>query len=82
MCYQKIGKSVNLRESSGDNWWWFSGGKVWRTISILPGNIFLRQNLNEEEKNNSTGVYKYISIRIPLDYIFDCIKKVYFVNLL
>jgi len=57
------------------------GGKVWRTISILPGNIFLRQNLNEE-KNNSTGVYKYISIRIPLDYIFDCIKKVYFVNLL
>lgn len=59
-----------------------SGGKVWRTISILPGNIFSRQNLNEEEKNNSTGVYKYISIRIPLDYIFDCIKKVYFVNLL
>jgi len=57
------------------------GGNVWRTISILPGNIFLRQNLNEE-KNNSTGVYKYISIRIPLDYIFDCIKKVYFVNLL
>jgi len=30
----------------------------------------------KEEKNNSTGVYKYISIRIPLDYIFDCrIKK-------
>jgi hypothetical protein len=26
-----------------------SGGKVWRTISILPGNIFLRQNLNEEK---------------------------------
>jgi len=35
-----------------------------------------------KKKNNSTGVYKYISIRIPLDYIFDCIKKVYFVNLL
>jgi len=25
-----------------------SGGKVWRK-SILPGNIFLRQNLNEEK---------------------------------
>jgi len=41
--------------------------------SILSINIFFG---GKRGKNNSTGVYKYISIRIPLDYIFDCrIKK-------
>ena len=41
-------------------------------VEEMP-DFFLERSLNEE--NNSTGVYKYISIRIPLDYIFDCIKK-------
>ena len=73
-------KSDKKSKSSGEIGGGSSAGEVWR-IEVLPeNNSFLERSLNEE--NNSTGVYKYISIRIPLDYIFDCIKKVYFVNLL
>jgi len=72
VCYQKIGASINLikSKSSGEIGGGSSGDEVWRRRNAR---FFLERSLNEE--NNSTGVYKYISIRIPLDYIFDCIKK-------